>query len=163
MRLLISLLLLIGPAVPSGAQQQWIDVQSTHFNVLTDASEKQARDLAQQFEQMRSVFDQISSTQVKQLVPLQIIAFKNSRQINQYAPRYQGKPVKTSGFYLQSQDRDYIVLDLDAPNRWETVFHEYAHLLLAANLPDLPPWFTEGFAEFYSTILIDDKHAVIGH
>ena len=54
------------------------------------------------------------------------------------------------------------MLDMDAPNRWETVFHEYAHLLLAANLPDLPPWFTEGFAEFYSTIAIDNKHATIG-
>jgi len=143
-------------------EEQWIEVQSSHFTVLTDGGEKPGRDLGQQFEQMRSVFAQLFLTQVKQLVPLQIIALKDSRQISRYAPLYQGKPVRTTGFYLHSQDRDYIVLDLEAANRWETVFHEYAHLLLAGNLPDLPPWFTEGFAEFYSTIQIDNKHATIG-
>ena len=142
--------------------EQWIEVQSSHFTVLTDTGEKPGRDLGRQFEQMRSVFAQLFSRQIKQSVPLQIIALKNSRQISEYAPLYQGRPVKTVGFYLRSQDRDYIVLDMDAPNRWETVFHEYAHLLLAANLPDLPPWFTEGFAEFYSTIVIDNKQATIG-
>ena len=143
-------------------EEQWIEVQSSHFTVLTDGGEKPGRDLGQQFEQMRSVFAQLFLTQVKQLVPLQIIALKDSRQISRYAPLYQGKPVRTAGFYLHSQDRDYIVLDLEATNRWETVFHEYAHLLLAGNLPDLPPWFTEGFAEFYSTIQINNKHATIG-
>lgn len=157
---LIALLALVPPW--SAADEQWIQVQSPHFTVLTDSGERPGRDLGRQFEQMRSVFAQLFSRQVKQSVPLQIIGLKDSRQISEYAPLYQGKPVKTVGFYLHSQDRDYIVLDLDAPNRWETVFHEYAHLLLAANLPDLPPWFTEGFAEFYSTILIDDKHATIG-
>lgn len=142
--------------------EQWTEIQSSHFSVLTDGGEKAGRDLGQQFEQMRSVFAQLFGTQVRQLVPLQIIALKNSRQISLYSPLYQGKPVKTVGFYLHSQDHDYIVLDLEAPNRWETVFHEYAHLLLAGNLPDMPPWFTEGFAEFYSTIQIDNKHATIG-
>ena len=145
------------------AEEQWIEVQSPHFSILTDGGEKSGRDLGHQFEQMRSVFAQLFSRQIRQSVPLQIIALKSSRQLSEYAPLYQGKPVKTVGFYLRSQDRDYIVLEVDAPNRWETVFHEYAHLLLAANLPDLPPWFTEGFAEFYSTIAIDSKHATIGH
>lgn len=147
---------------PAIAEEQWIEVQSPHFTVLTDGGEKAGRDLGRQLEQMRSVFAQLFSRQVKQDVPLQIIALKSSGQLSEYSPLYKGKPVKTTGFYLHSQDRDYIMLDLEAPNRWETVFHEYAHLLLAANIPDLPPWFTEGFAEFYSTIAIDSKHATIG-
>lgn len=161
--LLVAMGLLALTPLHASVDEQWIEVQSPHFTVLTDSGEKPGRDLGRQFEQMRSVFAQLFARQVKQLVPLQIIALKNSKQISEYAPLYQGKPVKTVGFYLHSQDRDYIVLDVDAPNRWETVFHEYAHLLLAANLPDLPPWFTEGFAEFYSTIVIDNKHAIIGH
>lgn len=144
------------------AEEPWIEVQSPHFSVLTDGGERTGRDLGRQFEQMRGVFAQLFSRQVRQAVPLQIIALKNPKQFSEYAPLYQGKPVKTVGFYLRSQDRDYIVLEVDSPNRWETVFHEYAHVLLAANLPDLPPWFTEGFAEFYSTIAIDSKHATIG-
>src|SRR5215469_16452591 len=114
-------------------EEQWVEVQSSHFTVLTDGGVKPGRDLGQQFEEMRAVFAQLFATQVKQLVPLQIVALKNSRQVSQYSPLYQGKPVKSVGFYLHSQDRDYIVLDLDAPNRWETAFHEYAHLLLVGN------------------------------
>jgi hypothetical protein len=34
----------------------WLQVQSPHFVVLADSSEKQARRLAGQFEAMRSVF-----------------------------------------------------------------------------------------------------------
>ncbi|HEY6349419.1 MAG TPA: tetratricopeptide repeat protein [Candidatus Angelobacter sp.] len=160
--LLTAMVLLALAASPARADEQWIEVQSPHFTVLTDGGEKPGRDLGRQFEQMRSVFAQLFSRQVRQLVPLEIIALRSSKQFNEYAPLYQSKPVKTVGFYLRSQDRDYIVLEVDAPNRWETVFHEYAHLLLAANLPDLPSWFTEGFAEFYSTIVIDSKHATIG-
>ena len=35
-------------------EEQWIEVQSSHFNVLTDGGERPGRDLGQQFEQMRS-------------------------------------------------------------------------------------------------------------
>ncbi|HLJ30313.1 MAG TPA: tetratricopeptide repeat protein [Candidatus Angelobacter sp.] len=151
-------------AIGSAANEdQWIEVQSSHFNVLTDGGEKPGRELAQQFEQLRSAFSQLFAGQhVKQTVPLQIIALRNSRQISQYSRLYQGKPIKSTGFCLRSPDRDYIVLDLGALNWWETVIHEYAHLLLAGSSPDLPAWFNEGFAELYSTIRIDDRHATLG-
>src|SRR5205807_3656491 len=49
--------------VPAWTQQhvheQWIEIKSPHFRVLTDAREKQGRDLALQFEQMRAVFSQL--------------------------------------------------------------------------------------------------------
>ena len=161
--LLVAIFLVTVPAwTLTGISDDWTEIKSTHFDVLTDGGEKSGRELAQQFEQMRSVFAQLFATQITQSVPLQIIALKNSIQVGQYSPLYKGKPVRSTGFYLHSQDRDYIVIDLDAASRWQTVFHEYAHLLLAANLPDLPPWFTEGFAEFYSTIQIDATHAMIG-
>src|SRR5437763_699163 len=43
-------------AVAASAQQQWIEVKSPHFSVLTDADELQGREIATYFEQMRSVF-----------------------------------------------------------------------------------------------------------
>src|SRR5215471_244402 len=116
--LLTVLIVLAQAAAWAEPEEQWVEVQSSHFTVLTDGGVKPGRDLGQQFEQMRSVFAQLFATQVKQLVPLQIIALKDSKQISHYAPLYQGKPVRTTGFYLHSQDRDYIVLDLEATNRW---------------------------------------------
>ena len=37
-------------------QENWIRVTSPHFVVATDGSDKQARQVADQFERMRSVF-----------------------------------------------------------------------------------------------------------
>jgi Flp pilus assembly protein TadD len=151
--------------LPASAQNhdQWVETNSAHFNVLTNGSEQSGRELATQFEQMRSVFAQLFfQDKVDQPIPVQVIALKTNRQLSDYAPMYQGKPVSIVGFYLRSQDKDFIVLDLNARNRWETVFHEYAHLLLDSNFPDVPVWFSEGFAQFCSTIRISSKEAVLG-
>src|SRR5258708_27324305 len=43
-------------ALATEPNDHWLQVQSPHFVVLTDSNEKQARRLAAQFEQMRSVF-----------------------------------------------------------------------------------------------------------
>lgn len=146
-----------------GNDEQWFEVQSPHFDLLTNGGEKAGRDLALQFEQLRSAFTQLFATRpVAKPVPLQIIALRSSKQISEYSRLYQGKPIRSTGFCLRSADRDYIVLDLGALNRWETVIHEYAHLFIAAGMPDLPAWFNEGLAELYSTIRIDDKQAILG-
>jgi tetratricopeptide (TPR) repeat protein len=149
----------------AGAQAEtpWVEIKSPHFNVLTDGSEKQGRDVALRFEQMRSVFAQLFvKSPARQPVPLQVIALRTEREISQYAPLYQGKPVKIVGFYLQNQDKNYILLDLGANNLWETIFHEYSHCLLDTLSPNLPVWFTEGFAEFYSTVQVANRQATIG-
>ena len=36
--------------------ENWLEVRSPHFIVLSDSSEKQARHVADQFERMRTVF-----------------------------------------------------------------------------------------------------------
>ena len=45
-------------AVPhaGAAEAQWIEVQSPHFSVVTDAGEKRGREVAMRFEQKRAVF-----------------------------------------------------------------------------------------------------------
>ena len=43
------------------------------------------------------------------------------------------------------------------------VFHEYAHQLMNGNLQgELPPWFEEGFAVYFSSIDVDGKEARVG-
>lgn len=150
-------------SVPSRTESPWVEIKSPHFNVLTDGNEKQGRDVALRFEQMRSVFSQLFfRAGPKQSIPLQIIALRGEKEISQYAPLYEGRPVKVVGFYLQNQDKNYILLNLDANNLWETIFHEYSHCLLDSVARDLPIWFTEGFAEFYSTIQISNRQAIVG-
>src|SRR5260221_5757957 len=160
--LLLSAVLLSG-LVPTLAEEHWVDIRSPHFSILTDGGEDRGREVALQFELMRSVFSQLFlRDHVNQSIPLQIIAFKNADKISCFAPQFRGQPLTVAGFFQQGQDKNYIVLNLDANNSWPTVFHEYAHLLLHSNVGGLPPWFDEGFAEYFSTIKIGKKEAVLG-
>ena len=161
-RLLVFLLL---PVLGFAGSDQWTEVKSPHFTVLTDAGEKRGRGVALRFEQMRQVFGSlVLHGEVKTSRPVQILGFKNSKGLRQVAPLYKGKPIELAGLYQKGRSQDYIALDLstDGDYKWHTVFHEYAHLLLNSNTIEWPAWFDEGFAEFFSTIDLSGKTAVVG-
>jgi Flp pilus assembly protein TadD len=141
----------------------WNQVKSTHFVLNTDAGADRGRQVLLRFEQMRALFGQlILRSEVNVPVPLTIIAFRSSEEMQAHVPVYQGKAVDLSGFFVSRPDRDYIVLDLSAGNAWTTVFHEYAHVLLDGNYPATPLWFDEGFADYFSTIEVLREGVQIG-
>jgi tetratricopeptide (TPR) repeat protein len=153
------------------ADQQWIEVQSPHFTVATDGGEKRARDVATRFEQMRMAFGVLFKKVNVNTAPLEIIAFRNSKELRQFSPLYGGKPVELAGFFLGDggrvrpgsiPERQYIALDLSEEDSWGTVFHEYAHLLINSNFPPSPVWFDEGFAEYCSSLKVDKKEIALG-
>jgi tetratricopeptide (TPR) repeat protein len=143
---------------------QWVEVRSPNFSVITDAGDKRGRDVALHFEQMRSVFGNLMArANVNLSVPLQIVAFRNTKEIRQVAPVFNGKPVEVAGLFQGGEDRSFIMLDMSVDNPWVVVFHEYAHQLMNSNLTgSTDPWFEEGFAEFFSSIEVDNKEAHVG-
>ena len=96
-------------------------------------------------------------------VPLQIVAFRNSKELRQVAPLWKGKPTQLAGLFQAGQDRGFIMLDMSVENPWQVVFHEYGHQLMHGNVTDqVDPWFDEGFAEYFSSIEVDGKQARVG-
>lgn len=145
-------------------EASWLEVQSPHFSVVTDAGEKRGREVAFHFEQMRAVFGALLfKANVNLPIPLQIVAFRNTKEMRQVAPLWRGKPTEVSGLFQGSQDRCFIMLDMAVENPWQVVFHEYAHQLMNGNLTGrTDPWFEEGFAEYFSSIEVDSKQARVG-
>jgi tetratricopeptide (TPR) repeat protein len=152
-----------GPAIFAG-EPEWVEVRSPNFSVVTDAGEKRGREVAMRFEQMRSVFGTLMTKERVNLpVPLQIVAFRNTKEMRQVAPLFNGKPTQLAGLFQGGSDRGFIMLDLSVENPWAVVFHEYAHQLMNGNMGlALAPWFEEGFAEYFSTITVDGKEAEVG-
>jgi len=168
-RVACQLLLLVAPVIASktpvfAGEPQWVEVRSPHFSVVTDAGEKRGREVAMRFEQMRAVFGSLmTKVNVNLPVPLQIVAFRNTKELRQVAPLFNGKPIQVAGLFQQGEDRSFITLDMSVENPWQVVFHEYAHQLLNGNLKMAPdPWFQEGFAEYFSSIEVDGKEAQVG-
>jgi len=162
-RLLLAVVCAIALLSRASAADQWVEVRSPHFSVVTDAGERRGREVALRFEQMRAIFGTlILRNKVNIPVPLQIVAFKSGGGLRRFVPLWKGKPVELAGFYQRGEDRSFIAVDLSANEGFRIVFHEYAHLLLDGNYPRTQAWFNEGFAEYYSTIEIRNKEVEIG-
>ena len=160
------LLLVVSTLIVSaaGSEPVWVEIRSPHFSVVTDAGEKRGRDAAFHFEEMRAVFGALLiKAKVSLPTPLQIVAFRNTKELRQFAPLYNGKPTQVAGLFEGNADRSFILLDMSVEDPWTVVFHEYAHQLLNGNTgASVQPWFDEGFAEFFSTIKVNGKEADVG-
>jgi tetratricopeptide (TPR) repeat protein len=161
---LVGCLIAIGTPPIFAGESQWVEVKSPHFSVVTDGGEKRGREVAIRFEQMRAVFGALmSKANVNLAVPLQIVAFRNTKELRQFAPLWNGKPTQVSGLFVGSNDRSFILLDLSVENPWQVVFHEYGHQLMNSNIAaTTAPWFEEGFAEYFRSIEVDGKEAHVG-
>ena len=157
-------MLAVSSAAPaSESKSKWNIAHSSHFYVLSDASEKKADEVLLRFEQMHTVFRQLLSRKwVLIPKPLEIIAFKTREEYIQFAPLREGQPIPTSGFFLSGKDRDYIGLDLSDEESWRAVSLPLARMFLNYNYPPTPPWFDEGFAEYFSSLEFHGKDAQMG-
>ena len=159
---LVAFLPLLLPAT-SRAENEWLEVRSPNFSVITDAGEKRGREIAQRFEQMRYVFGTlVHRAKINVPAPLQIIGFRNGKGFREFSPLWKGKPVRAAGLFISGEDRNYILLDLSSFDPYAAVYHEYGHLLLNGNYPLAQPWFDEGFAEYFRSIKIMGKRAQVG-
>ena len=163
--LLISLLALGGWA--RAATENWVEVRSPHFVVLTNSNEKQARHVADQLERVRSVFHiLLPKANVDPSSPIVVVALKDKKGFQALEPEaYLGKGrLDLAGYFLHAPDKNYVLLRLDVEGEhpFATVYHEYTHLLLENSGVWLPLWLNEGLAEFFQNTEIHDKDAQIG-
>lgn len=145
----------------------WVEVQSPHFSVVTDAGDKQGRHVLDQLEHMRGVFQTLfPKNNVDPVSPIVVIAVRNQKGFEVLEPEaYRGKSsVALSGLFQRTPDTNYILMRLDAQgdHPWSTIYHEYTHLQLGGSLEWLPLWLNEGLAEFFQNTEIRDKDVLLG-
>jgi len=158
--------LLLAAAWARDKPDNWLEVRSTHFIVLSNASEKQARRITGQFERMRSVFHTaFPGLEIDPPSPVVVLAIKDEKGFRALEPpAYLAKgKVDLSGVFLRAPDKNYVLLRLDVGGEhpYSVVYHEYTHLL-TSKLEWMPTWLSEGIAEFYQTTLIRDKDTLLG-
>jgi hypothetical protein len=168
-RHLVGLFLMFATVVLSAAPaaDRWIEVRSPHFIVLTNASEKDGRHIANQLEQMRSVFHTIFPTMTDDSdVPMTVFALKDKKSFQALEPAaYLAKgQLELAGYFERSEEKNYIVLRLDAQGEhpFAIVYHEYTHYMLRKSDDWLPTWLDEGLAEFYQNTDIVGKDVRLG-
>lgn len=168
-RKLLSVLVFWALAVASAsaAPDQWVQIRSDHFTVITNAGEKQGRHVLDQFERMRWLYTVLfPKVNVDPPDPIVVFAAKNEKTFQSFEPQdYLGKgKLSLAGYFLTEPGKNYILLRLDAQqeNPFATVYHEYTHLIFRSSSDWIPLWFNEGIAEFFQNTDIQDKSVALG-
>jgi tetratricopeptide (TPR) repeat protein len=146
--------------VSSAAKDQWIRVQSANFLLVGNDSEKDMRQVAMKFEQFRDAFSRIlPQSKVNSSVPTRVLVFKSDNSFKPFKPLYQGKPALLAGFFQKGLDVNHICLtsEYSEDRPFAAVYHEYVHQLTGDNVRNLPLWFREGIAEYYSSFEAAEK------
>jgi tetratricopeptide (TPR) repeat protein len=157
-------LLLSGSLAPARSDEpHWLRITSSHFTIVTDADQQKGVDALLRFEQMRGVFSQLlMRTRVNMPEPIDIIAVRSDDEYDKVAPLRQGQASAAAAFFIPGDDRNYFVLNLAHPDGWRAISLNYAKILLNYNYPPTQPWFDEAFAEYFSSLHLDNKQGQIG-
>jgi tetratricopeptide (TPR) repeat protein len=151
----------------AAAKDNWIEVKSTNFIVVSNAGEGEARRIADQFEKFREMFhESFPSLRLDLGKPLVIIAVKNEDGMKMLLPGYwevKGR-VHPAGYFMPGEERDCVAVQtsVEAEFPYEVVYHEYTHALMDLNFRGLPIWLGEGLAEYFGNSTIQDKDVKIG-
>jgi tetratricopeptide (TPR) repeat protein len=155
------------------ADRPWVEVSSAHFHVVSNAGEKEARAVAWQFEQVRSVFNNLwpwARTDARR--PFVVLAVRDEASLKRLAPEYWERRggVQPSGVFVGGADRDFVAMRTDvverrddAVNPYSTAYAGYAHIVLQATFPGtLPLWYQRGLAEFFGNTVVRAKDVQVG-
>jgi hypothetical protein len=157
---LVLLCFLIADQKVAEAKDAWVMVRSQNFQLIGNAGEKEIRRVATKLEQFRDVFIRLfPGAKFETPVPTTVIVFKS---MGSYKPFNPGNNV---GYFQKGQDVNYITLTTEAngQNPFSVIYHEYVHLLVDNTSGNVPVWFNEGLAEYYSSFDIEeDRKAHLG-
>ena len=159
----VSLLLLaVSHASTVAAKDTWVSVRTKNFLLIGNAGEKDIRKVGLKLEQFREVFALLfPKMRFNTPVPTTVVVFKSD---SSYAPFKPGPNI--AGYFQPGPDVNYITLTTEVRGQqdaFSVIFHEYTHLLVENTFKDIPVWFNEGLAEYYSTFKItDDQKIALG-
>ncbi|HXB21221.1 MAG TPA: tetratricopeptide repeat protein, partial [Candidatus Solibacter sp.] len=162
----IALFVLLASMASAAAEKQWTEVRSQHFRVLTDGSDKDARRVAREFEQMRFAMAELyPHLRLDSGSPLLVLAPRGEASMMELAPAFRKRKGFTpAGFFHHGWDKQFAIVRLDEikPGAYDIVYHEYTHSIMHLNLRWLPLWLDEGLADFHANTRFEKDRIVIG-
>jgi len=148
-------------------KRSWVRVTSENFSVISDEGQEVATELATQLEMFRKTFALFSRHPLpSQMRPVKVFSVDYSKAYEVLA----GGPSSFSGWFVDRRAGNYAImrarkLESKATRHQSSIallFHEYTHYL-AANMAavDLPFWYSEGLADYLSTIRFEDGNKIV--
>jgi tetratricopeptide (TPR) repeat protein len=171
-RLFAALIVVLSLGRSARAADTWIEVRSDHFIVIADVGERKARNVAWQFEQVRSAIRQgFPWAQVDLNRPMIVIAVKDEDDMRKIAPQFweQRGTTHPASVFVSGPDRFYVALQANVEeegqglNPWVQAYWSYSALVFDTNFNyRLPLWLTDGIASLLSNTIVSEKEIRFG-
>jgi hypothetical protein len=162
----VAVTVVLGSSVSEAKHKHWIEVRSTHFLLITDASEKRGRNTATQFERIRAFFRQSLAVASQHPSPfVTVLAAEDEHTMRELLPEYwTGGHAHAAGVFTHRLDQYFAVVELDVQRsgHFAAFYHEYYHAITMPHFPDLPVWLSGGLAEFYGRTDMGDDYVGTG-
>ena len=138
------------PAVPGRGGPAWIELESDHFTLWTDAGPSRGRELVRDMEHLRQVIYGVAFARFSGKGRSFVIALRDLDEVHVFVP---GQFVAFASFPpLDDLRRPTIVLPADHSESYgNVVTHELVHVISNTAIHHQPHWFAEGLAKFFDT------------
>jgi hypothetical protein len=137
------------PALPSKGGPPWIEVESEHFTVWTDAPRTRILKLVREMEHLRQVVLGVGFAGTRIEGRSFVLALRDGDEVGVFVP----EQFVAFAFYGGALKQSGIVLPVDG-NR-EIITHELVHVIAFNVIRHQPRWFAEGLAGFFETVNAD--------
>jgi tetratricopeptide (TPR) repeat protein len=167
-RILVALLFVACCFAPASAAENWVQVRTKNFFLISNAAEAEVRQTAARLERFREAFRQLfPQIKLDGGIRTNVVVFRDSASYAPFKPKRRDGSVDiaVAGYFQPGEDVNYITLSVGDKSAYGTIFHEYVHFLLDTNIgrSDLPPWLGEGLAEYFETLqILDDQRVSLG-
>jgi hypothetical protein len=170
-RALSTLFLLMPPAHASDVSdlvdQNWIEVDTPNFRVVTEQPERIARQMVVDLENLRYISNRVRGTQSVEGPPLTIVAMGRRSFATLGLPRnFAGVFSLTRyGYAAIARIEDYAMSAGTSDFSRAIILHEYHHFLMhySPETISYPRWYDEGMSEYWSSLVIKDGKAWFGN
>lgn len=152
-----------GDEIP-GVDGQWRRYQTPAFELFSHLDERASQQILRRVERLDAIVKEAFHLEQRRPNPVVIYMFSDEAGFAAHVPDSLRALHRTAGFYLAGPDRSVIALSpkWDEAETRRLIFHEYVHHLSRVAGDDSPLWFSEGIAEFFSSMEEDGGHLVLG-
>jgi len=150
----MAIALVIAAIEPPRENERWTKLDLDDYVIYSAARDSVTRDVAQRLQLLRDGLAMMTKLNVHPPQRVTVLLFPNDRTFAPYRDAAMGKKMPhIDALFGGSRDAGFILINTDANGGVDrSVFHELTHCFTHNTVDgELPVWFNEGIAEFYST------------
>jgi tetratricopeptide (TPR) repeat protein len=151
------------PRCPSAGGSPWFEIAADHFTVVSDLPREEAEATARGLEEALDALSKVSFEHPR--IPVErttVVIFRSGSDFHAFHADLVGGTFQKHLANDPEGPRFLVVYDSLSPETRIPFIHELTHDLIDRNFGAAPPWLSEGWAEYYSTLSVEDGKIIIG-